>query len=75
MDDVQEQAWLGDSESPDAEQDKLDQFLADTFPCSDPLPQPLFLKSLLLSMNRGYSLNRDPLSPSVVAKETQRHTA
>lgn len=23
--------------------EKLDRFLADTFPCSDPLPQPLFV--------------------------------
>jgi hypothetical protein len=30
---------------------KLDQFLADTFPCSDPLPQPLFADAPILSMN------------------------
>lgn len=30
---------------------KLDQFLADTFPCSDPLPQPLFADSTIPSLD------------------------
>ena len=31
--------------------EKLDQFLADTFPCSDPLPQPLFVDPFTYSMH------------------------
>jgi hypothetical protein len=30
-------------------QEKLDQYLADTFPCSDPLPQPLLAESFSCS--------------------------
>ena len=39
---------IGPSTSAEADnriQEKLDQYLADTFPCSDPLPQPLFAES------------------------------
>ena len=31
--------------------EKLDRFLADTFPCSDPLPQPLFVDPFTYSMH------------------------
>jgi hypothetical protein len=43
-------------------EDKLDQFLADTFPCSDPLPQSLFADAELSSMdsNRHSVLGSSP---------------